>query len=189
MSTSYQKFQVKNTGKYGKGVFATMHIKAGEHVHVLDGKTLTLNELVKAVLTGKEAMNDPLQVGRRTYIDLNKISRMFNHSCNPNAGVRKRSELFAIRDIQKGEEITYDYSQTISPTQWDMVCTCGTENCRKTIHDIRSISKKQLQFYKKVGAIQKYMKPLLPLIETGNYVIPKYEKNALKRLGYKDEGG
>jgi hypothetical protein len=150
----------------------------------LDGKKITLNELVETVLSGKEAMNDPLQIGRKTYIDLNEFSRTFNHSCNPNAGVRKSGELFALRVIKANEQITYDYSSTISPTQWDMKCKCGSKNCRKIIHDIRSIPQEQLKIYKTHGAIQKYLKPLLKSIESGSYKIPPYEKAALLRLGY-----
>ena len=182
---AHNKFSVKNTKKYGKGVFTEQDISKGTVIHVLNGKIKTLKQIVESVLQGNEAMNDPLQVGRKTYIDLDEFSRSINHSCNPNCGLRKRSELFALRDISKGEEITYDYSSTIAPTKWDMNCHCGSKNCRKIIHDIRSIPKDQLNFYIQSGAIQKYLKPLLNSITKKTYIIPKYEAAALKKLGYK----
>jgi len=136
---------------------------------------MSLDEFAKRVKSKKEFIDDPLQIGKRTYIDLDALSRTFNHSCDPNAGIRKNSELFALRDIKKGEEITFDYSVTIAPTKWHMKCKCGLKNCRKILGDVLSISKKQLKKYKELGALQKYMKPLLKEVEAGHYTMPKYE--------------
>src|ERR1019366_2835844 len=102
--------ELRHTGKFGKGVFTGGNIEKGSVIHMCSGDTVALNELVQRVNSGKERIDDPLQVGMRTYIDLDDFSRSFNHSCSPNSGVRKRSELFALRAIRKGEEITYDYS-------------------------------------------------------------------------------
>jgi len=175
-STEYLFLEIKDTGKYGKGVFATKNIMQGSVIHVLNGETITLKGLVHRIVTGQESINDPLQVGKRTYIDLDGFSISFNHSCNPNAGIRKRSELFALRPIGGGEEITYDYSVTIAPTVWQMKCNCGSKNCRKVLGDVRSIPKRQLSIYMALGAIQGYMKACLkrPPLE-----IPKYEIAAL----------
>lgn len=139
-------------------------------------------DLVARVNSGKERANDPLQVGRRTYIDLDDVSRTFNHSCDPSLGIRKNSELFALRYISKGEQLTFDYSATIAPTVWKMTCKCGSQYCRKTIGDVRSVPKTQLECYRKAGALQTYMKAVLKLISGGQYRIPKYELEALRRL-------
>ncbi len=144
-SFSDKKLIVKNTDKYGKGVFAGQDIKKGEIIHVLDGKKLTLKNLVDSVISGKENIDDPFQIGRQTYIDLDELSRTFNHSCDPSGGIRKKSELFALRDIDTGEEITYDYSMTMAPTEWKMKCECGSENCRKVLGDILSVPQKQIK--------------------------------------------
>lgn len=177
-----RQFVIYNTNKYGKGVFAKHFIKKGSVIHVLSGKKVTLNQLVINILKNKEKIDDPFQIGRRTYIDLDKISRTFNHCCDPSAGIRKESELFALNDIIQGEEITYDYSMTIAPTEWSMRCKCGSKKCRKIIHDIRSIPHVQLQKYVRAGAVQKYMKPLLRMIELNRYEMSNYEILALKKL-------
>ena len=139
-------------------------------------------QIVNKINSDDENIDDPFQVGKRTYIDLNETSRTFNHSCNPNAGVRKTNELFALSDIKNGEEITYDYSLTIAPTDWKMKCLCGSNNCRKILGDILSVPKKQLEYYKKLGALQRYMKSVLKEVESGKYKIPKYELLALEKL-------
>jgi len=180
MKKKLPKIIIKDTGKYGKGVFAGEDIKEGQVIYILDGEKMDLMELVEKINTDKEDIDDPLQVGRRTYIDLDKISRTFNHSCNPTTGIRKRSEMFALRDITKNEEITYDYSSIIAPTKFKMKCGCGAKKCRKMVGDILSLSNEQLDYYKRRGALQKYMKTLLKEVESGKYKIPKYELKALE---------
>jgi len=177
-----KKLVVKSTQKYGKGVFANEDIKKGEKIHVLSGERMDSVEMAKRVNSKKEHINDPFQIGKKTYIDLDEFSRTINHSCDPNAGIRKNSELFALHDIKKGEEVTYDYSATIAPTRWNMKCKCGLKNCRKILGDVTSIPKEQIKKYKKLGALQKYMKPLLKEVEAGKYVMPKYEILLLERL-------
>jgi hypothetical protein len=178
----YPRLEVKNTNKYGKGVFAGEDIKKGTIIYVLDGERVDVEDVVNRVNSDSENIDDPFQIGKRTYIDLNELSRTFNHSCDPSAGIRKNSELFALRDIKEGEEITYDYSLTIAPTEWKMKCECGSEKCRGTLGDIRTVSKIRLDEYKKAGAIQRYMKLILKELEKGTYKIPKYEEDALKNL-------
>jgi hypothetical protein len=173
--------EVRHTGQYGKGVFALENVAKGGVIHVLDGETISINDLVQRVNSGNENPNDPLQVGIRTYIDLDDFSRTFNHGCDPNAGVRKRSELFALRDILPGEEITYDFSATIAPTLWKMSCHCGSKNCRGTIGDARSIPPAQLAKYKRLGAIQRYMKTLFGKPRWRDE-IPKFEMEALNAM-------
>lgn len=176
------KLVVKETGKYGKGVFAGEDIKKGQKIYILSGPTMTTKKFAEMVNSGNENIDDPLQVGKRTYIDLDKISRTFNHSCNPTTGIRKRSEMFALREIKKGEELTYDYSSVVAPTEFRMKCYCGAKDCRKIVGDIRSIPNKKIFFYKNEGALQKYMKLVAKQLENSTYRIPKYELELLKAL-------
>jgi len=154
-------FEVRDTGRYGHGSFATVDIPAGSTIQTLVGVTISYPEVVRRVLAGVEGIDDPLQVGVRTFLDLEESSRQFNHSCDPNAGLRKRSELFALRDIAAGEEITFDYSTTISPTTWWMRCECGAPNCRGVVADVRSIPPRTLQRYIRLGALQRFMLRLI----------------------------
>jgi len=130
------KLEVRDTKKYGKGIFAGENIKRSQLIYVLNGEKISLEELVRRVTDGNEKIDDPLQIGRKTYIDLDRLSRSLNHSCNPNAGLKKKSALISLRNIKKGEEITYDYSATIAPTLWSMKCKCSSKNCRKVLGDV-----------------------------------------------------
>lgn len=58
---------------------------------------------------------------------------LFNHSCNPNAGIKGQIMMTAMRDILPGEEITYDYCMTDADFDHRFRCSCGAKNCRKVI--------------------------------------------------------
>ena len=67
--------------------------------------------------------------------DFNKLSIEWymNHSCNGNVGFNENGEFVAIRNIEKREEITYDYSLAESNPKFSMVCKCGSSNCRRLV--------------------------------------------------------
>merc|ERR1712157_416843 len=64
------------------------------------------------------------------------ISRFINHSCDSNAQTEKwtvqgmtRIAFTATKEIQEGEEITFDY-QFVSYGEKEQKCYCGTAKCR-----------------------------------------------------------
>ncbi len=179
------KLQIRDTGAYGNGVYTEEPIERGRIIGVLDGITLTLDECIEKVRRGEENVSDPLQVSLEVWLDLDEPSRTFNHSCHPNAGIRKRSELFALRNISAGEEITYDYSLTVGPNVptelWTMSCLCGHKECRKRIGNVVSIPERRLAEYQKLGALQDYMKDELQKLRkvNGTYILPEYRRIVL----------
>lgn len=56
-----------------------------------------------------------------------------NHSCDPNLWWADECTLVARRDIEVGEELTSDYSTSISHPDFVMMCHCGTYRCRQLI--------------------------------------------------------
>lgn len=68
------------------------------------------------------------------------ISRFVNHSCDPNCKMERwyvngepRLALIAIKDIQKGEELCFDYNFSLFDSYKGQVCQCLSENCRNFI--------------------------------------------------------
>ncbi|KAF7278447.1 hypothetical protein GWI33_008409 [Rhynchophorus ferrugineus] len=66
--------------------------------------------------------------------------RFVNHSCQPNCEMQKwsvngqfRMALFALRDIEPYEEITYDYNFSLFDPAEGQECKCGSANCRGVI--------------------------------------------------------
>jgi hypothetical protein len=53
-----------------------------------------------------------------------------NHSCDPNASFDEAGILVAVRRIEAGEEITYDYlAHPLPASPWNFECLCGAEGC------------------------------------------------------------
>lgn len=148
--------------KTGQGSFAPRDIKKGEIILQSSGESYTDKEIDNLIDADKMRPDDPLQIGDDEWLELNKESYIVNHSCDPNAGLRKKGELFALRDIKEGEEITYDYSATVPiGNDWTMDCFCGSEKCRKVIGNITSIPKEQMDFYKAEGNFLDFIKTYL----------------------------
>lgn len=66
--------------------------------------------------------------------------RFVNHSCAPNCEMQKwsvngqfRMALFALRDIEAGEELAYDYNFSLFNPAEGQECKCGSELCRGVI--------------------------------------------------------
>ena len=148
-------FQIKLTSKKGHGVFAKKNFKAGSFVCALSGDRLTSKQIDMRIDAGLETCDDPLQISRRMYIDLDELPRTINHSCNPNCGIKRENKLYALRDIKIGEELSYDYSTTVPryKSWWKMRCHCHSKNCRKIISSYNTIPKEQLQNYLKLRVL------------------------------------
>ncbi|KAI8092937.1 SET domain-containing 1Bb [Halteromyces radiatus] len=65
------------------------------------------------------------------------LARYINHCCTPNCCAKiirvnktKRIIIYANRDIQPGEEITYDYKFPLETNK--IPCSCGSDQCRKS---------------------------------------------------------
>ena len=150
-------FEIKKSKIAGKGVFAIKKIKKGQTICFLNGELCTLDEMIKRVDEGKEKGSDPLGIEDETYLDLDEISRTFNHSCSQNAFIRGKNELIALKDIKIGEEITYDYSTTMNDNEekikkdggglWTCKCHCSSKNCRGIIDQFKTLPKKTQNFY------------------------------------------
>lgn len=153
------KFIVKESELGGKGCFATENINKGEKITELVGETVQRNEINKRITEGIEVIDDPLQIAEDLFVDLDKPSRFFNHNCDPNAGIKGKNELFALKNISKGEEIAFDYSTTVGKDiKWFMSCKCDSKNCRKKIGNVLTIPKNDLEEYKKKGVLPNFIK-------------------------------
>jgi len=153
------KLEIKESKIVGRGSFATEGVKKGETIKVLTGERVSREETEKRINEGREYVDDPLQIGDNLYLDLDESSRLINHSCDPNSGICGESELFAIKNIEKGEEITFDYSTTVGKNiSWYMKCNCSSKNCRKKIGNVLTIPKETLKRYNQAGALPDFIR-------------------------------
>lgn len=62
-----------------------------------------------------------------------------NHSCSPNSGLRNSVKIVAMKNIRRGEEVTFDYSTSESENGWYLICHCKKKNCRRIIRSYGSL--------------------------------------------------
>ena len=128
------KAEKRQSSIEGRGLFAKERILKDEVVtvkggHVFDGKTLKkLQKLGPSYLQ----IADDLFIGPITVAEYEGSMMHLNHSCNPNLGVRGEITFVAMRDINEGEECTFDYVMTDNEA-YRMKCRCGASNCRGTV--------------------------------------------------------
>ena len=153
----FDGFEIRKNTK-GRAVYALRDYKKGEFVYRLRGKTLSPRFLSYNEEDFKKDLYNPLQIDTATYVRLGLPSLYFNHSCEPNLGVRNRSDLYALRTIKKGEELTYDYATTIDES---FKCLCGAKKCRKTIGDFFTLPRNVQLFYLKHKALPDFIRKKL----------------------------
>jgi uncharacterized protein len=143
--------EIQHSPIQGNGVFATAPIKKGDTVHFMSGREVSWLKCLFLVLTKQIHIDMPFQISKNAYILLDKLSISANHSCSSCCAIRGKNELVAIKDIEIGEEITYDYSTTVLPSflvrNWSMECRCGQSNCRKQVRNADYIPESQLLDY------------------------------------------
>lgn len=132
--------KILKTLNKGFGVFASRNFSKGEVV--VYGKMVEILP---------ERTIHSFQIDDKTHIQLDKISRTINHSCEPNTGIRNNIfqayDFIALRNIKKGEEITWDYETTEYISIAVKNCLCGSRNCRRVLRGFKYRVKELLEKY------------------------------------------
>ena len=138
--------EVRNSRVHGMGEFSLRHIRKGTRVIEYLGERISHKEADRRYDL-KEANDNHtflFIVDGRTVIDAGvsgNAARFINHTCDPNCeSVTQNRRVFieAIRPIEAGEELAYDYQ-----IEWDpqdppdideiFACRCGSARCRGTM--------------------------------------------------------
>lgn len=90
-----------------------------------------------------------------------KVGDFLNHSCNPNAFVKKENKkLFvcALKAISSNREVFIDYSTIIAgDDSWEMLCNCGSKKCRKIVGKFKLLPKEIRERYKGSNIVPNYI--------------------------------
>ena len=139
-------FEVRHSRIHGYGVFAARRIRKGTTIIEYLGERVS-----HAQADSRYEDKDPndnhtflFTVDAKTVIDAGvngNEARYINHGCDPNCQsttVNKRIFIEAIRTIQPGEELSYDYHLERDGRwrkEWEAryACRCGAPNCRGTL--------------------------------------------------------
>jgi len=116
--------------KGGCGVFAREPIRRGELICLWGGRIVAENELNPKMQYFTQRI---LQIEEGFYLEAPlplEPSDCFNHSCAPNVGFSGQIGLVAMRNIEAGEELNFDYAMCDGSNYDEFDCYCGSENCR-----------------------------------------------------------
>lgn len=136
----YVKTKHKKVEEKGVGLFADENIRPGSLIGEYQGEVLSQDEFRRRKIEYRgERHFYFMTLTRNLVIDASRksqITRFVNHSCEPNcvtekwnAGGEPRVAIVALRDIPKGEEITFDYGAH-SVGLDSAPCLCGSMKCR-----------------------------------------------------------
>lgn len=126
----------------GSGVFATAPIPQHTTLIVMGGRIIDIKaeNLLNAWQVDKPIeISDEFAFCPLTPAEMDLMPQHYvNHSCSPNAGFKSSQFLVAMRDIEPGEEVAYDYAMVLaanprSRNTFFMACRCGTALCRGVI--------------------------------------------------------
>ncbi|OGM15356.1 hypothetical protein A2V56_03235 [Candidatus Woesebacteria bacterium RBG_19FT_COMBO_42_9] len=124
-----KRVTVKVSKIQGKGVYALENIKKGEIVLEINDSH-AVKDPSKLTKYQHEYECDYLADGK--IVLMQPPERHINHSCDSSTYVKTiegKRKVFAMKDIKKGDEITYDYSiNGYNDGTFD--CHCGSKNCR-----------------------------------------------------------
>lgn len=128
------KAECRQSSIHGLGVFATQRIPAREIVVVFGGAIVPKCNIEQY---REEVGHLGLQISDDFFICPHSREEVedtgtFNHSCESNCGCLDSIQIIAIRDIEAGEELTFD--EAFTETYFSPIsCNCGSPHCRGII--------------------------------------------------------
>ena len=119
----------------GRGLYATKHIKAGTKIINYVGKILTNKEVDESDKFDNKKPIYLFTLNKKYTLDGDftwNTAGLINHSCDPNCevtGTGLKVWVHAIKDINKGEEFSYDYGFSFDEDYKNYPCHCKSNNC------------------------------------------------------------
>ncbi len=117
----------------GMGSFAIEPIAAGETVAAFGGWVVDGATLATQV---PDRVSRTMQIDDDLYLlpgEKSEHGDFINHSCDPNCGLLGATVVVAMRDIEVGEELTFDYAMSDGSDYDEFDCLCGTSRCRGVV--------------------------------------------------------
>jgi uncharacterized protein len=138
---SGRRVEVRKSGVHGRGVYTMQFIPKGRRIIEYTGERVSWKAAPDDE-NSSHTFNFGLENGDVINPEIGgNDARWINHSCNPNCeAIEEDDRIFihAMRDIQAGEELFYDYALEIDEPITDaakkkFACHCGNPNCRGTM--------------------------------------------------------
>lgn len=130
-----QKYFRKKSGINNLGLFAKSDINKGEKVIEYKGRKFTHKQVEENDRFDNSKAIYLFTLNERYVLDgdtKTNTAKYINHSCNPNCEVdiiKGKIWIIAIKDIKKGDELSYDYGFGYDADFRQFPCKCGSKNC------------------------------------------------------------
>ena len=145
-------YKIKKSKIDNRGLYASRDIKDRTKIIEYKGKILTKNQ----VETNPKFDNDKaiylFNINKKYDLDGDfkyNTARLINHSCDPNCevtGTGLKIWIHAIKNINRDEELTYDYGFGFDEDFKNYPCKCKSKNCVGYI--VRSESRWRIKRWK-----------------------------------------
>ena len=140
--TKSKYIEVRTSPIHGIGIFAACNISKGTKIIEYVGKKISKEEAEEIAdrqfekgQRGTEGHVYIFEINDDYDIDGNvpwNTARFINHTCDPNCETEQDSDdriwIIAMRNIKKGEELSYNYGYDLDYYK-DHPCKCGSKNC------------------------------------------------------------
>lgn len=141
--------ELRTTDIKGDGVFTTGPFTAGD--------TVLVGRIEKRLAKNHSHAS---QIGEDEFVLHAGLTSKFNHSCDPNCGIRLNAQgghdFVAMCAIDANEEVTFDYAmRNYTIEHFPDTCTCGEDACRGAVTGWRELPQTRKDQYE--GFVAPYL--------------------------------
>ena len=118
----------------GRGLFAATTLPGRRKLGEISGRLVKLPQARKVIETAERIYFIELTSKWALECSDGNQFKHLNHSCSPNCYLRiigMRVEVYTLRPIRQGTELTVDYG--VTPHKGGMRCRCGAAKCRHSL--------------------------------------------------------
>jgi len=138
------QIEIRESAVHGRGVYAAQFIPKGKRIIEYTGERVSW-EAAPDDRDNPHTFNFGLENGVVINPEVGgNDARWINHSCDPNCEAVEEEDrifIYALRKIQAGEELLYDYHMELDEpvtesTKKKFACHCGAPSCRGTMIEL-----------------------------------------------------
>jgi len=138
---THNQVEIVRIRNKGKGLRSKKAVKKGKII-------LKFNDGIR-IRPNSIASKTAIQIDEDTFLDSSpkQIRDFLNHSCDPTVKIDfDKMACIAIKNIHKGDEITFNYSTTeydLKIKREEFKCFCGSKNCIGIVKGFKYLNKIQ----------------------------------------------
>ena len=128
-------YKIRKSNIDNKGLIAAKNIKKGTRIIEYKGKLISKKTSEENPKFDNSKKIYIFEINNKYDLDGNfyfNSARLINHSCDPNCevvGEGLKLWIDSIKDIKKGEELSYDYGFSFDEDFKNYPCRCDSSNC------------------------------------------------------------